>query len=785
MRSVKKMLSLLLALALVLGLLPALRLTAEAANVTINATNFPDGNFRTFVKQYDTNGDNVLSDAERAKVNKIDCKSNSIESLKGVEYFTSLTELHCDKNKLTSLDISKNTSLKELSCSSNQLTVLRVDQNPELQSIDCVNNKITTLDLTKCKKLKRVYCYTNQIAALDVRNAPDLEIFYCDRNQLSSLDVSKNTKLQSFICSQNDLTALDVSCNPNLTYLDCGYNDIPFLDVSNNPELLTLKCLYTKIPNLDLSRNTKLTYLACAYTDTLTVLDISKVPAIRQTVLEGTKEVDGVNAWYKLGNYYLSVSTDTVILTEANGLPINSTNFPDANFRTCVKTFDTNSNGFFTIAELNAVTKLDCHSRNIASLQGVGFFGKLSTLNCRDNQLTALDLNKNYSLQVVYCYSNALATLTVRECPMLRELWCHNNQLKDLTLQFNPELLVLSCGDNQISSFYLRANTKLQKLYCYRNKQMYTVDLSCNPELTYLSCFGLQLSTLDLSKNPKLEELYCQENRFSSLDLTCLPKLRICSVFSNQLTSLDVSKNINLWNLDCHDNQLTKLDVSKVPGLSYAYKRSYRADLGTYYRYQLQIATLFVDKGVTVTAEEMCPFSDVSANKYYYEPVLWAYYNDPQITGGVSEGKFGPGKNCTREQIVTFLWKAAGAPKPTSTANPFTDVKAGKYYYDAVLWAVENKITGGVGGGKFGVGQPCTREQAVTFLWVACGKPEAHWTTNPFTDVKAGKYYYDAVLWAVENGITSGVSDTTFGVGKTCTRGQIVTFLYKAFGPKG
>ena len=176
------------------------------------------------------------------------------------------------------------------------------------------------------------------------------------------------------------------------------------------------------------------------------------------------------------------------------------------------------------------------------------------------------------------------------------------------------------------------------------------------------------------------------------------------------------------------------------------------------------------------------PFVDVAEGKYYYDSVLWAYYHDPRITGGTDDTHFSPNKTCTREQIVTFLWKAKGAPEPKSNENPFTDVKSNKYYYKAVLWAVENGITGGVTKTAFGVGQPCKREQAMTFLWKAMGSPGILSSTlNPFTDVKEGKYYYTAVLWAVENGVTGGTTKTTFGVGKTCTRGQIVTFLYKAF----
>ena len=173
------------------------------------------------------------------------------------------------------------------------------------------------------------------------------------------------------------------------------------------------------------------------------------------------------------------------------------------------------------------------------------------------------------------------------------------------------------------------------------------------------------------------------------------------------------------------------------------------------------------------------PFTDVSSSAYYYEPVLWAV--EKSITGGTSATTFSPNASCTRGQIVTFLWAAAGRPSPVSSKNPFTDVKQSDYYYKAVLWSVENGITSGISATKFGPNQTCTRCQAVTFLWAAKGRPDPKSTGNSFSDVKESDYYCKAVLWAVENGITSGVGGGKFGSGNTCTRGQIVTFLYKAF----
>ena len=172
------------------------------------------------------------------------------------------------------------------------------------------------------------------------------------------------------------------------------------------------------------------------------------------------------------------------------------------------------------------------------------------------------------------------------------------------------------------------------------------------------------------------------------------------------------------------------------------------------------------------------PFADVSDSDYFLEPVLWAVANG--ITSGTGNGNFSPNNNCTRGQVVTFLWRAMGQPDPVSTENPFSDVSENDYFFKPVLWAVENGITSGTGGGKFSPNDPCTRGQVVTFLWRAMGKPEAASNENPFSDVNSGDYFFMPVLWAVENGITSGTGNGKFSPGNPCTRGQVVTFLFRA-----
>ena len=170
-------------------------------------------------------------------------------------------------------------------------------------------------------------------------------------------------------------------------------------------------------------------------------------------------------------------------------------------------------------------------------------------------------------------------------------------------------------------------------------------------------------------------------------------------------------------------------------------------------------------------------FNDVPASAYYFDAVKWA--QEKGVTNGKSNGLFGSNDPCTRGQIVTFLWRAAGSPAPKGTAKVPTDVLPGSYCYDAVAWAIENGITNGFADGTFGVDNTCTRGQSVTFLYRAMGS--APTTTNGFTDVAANAFCADAVAWAVENGVTNGTTASTFSPSNGCTRAQIVTFLFRTY----
>jgi hypothetical protein len=204
--------------------------------------------------------------------------------------------------------------------------------------------------------------------------------------------------------------------------------------------------------------------------------------------------------------------------------------------------------------------------------------------------------------------------------------------------------------------------------------------------------------------------------------------------------------------------------------------------LVTALRYGKVTITATAEDGETAECEIQTRYYDVNDDsKYYYKPVYWAA--DKAITKGYDNVYFGPQNNCTREAVVTFLWRLAGKPEPQTAKNPFSDVSADKYYYKAVLWAAENGITKGYDDGTFRPDDTCLREHVVTFLYRYAGSPSVRPTVNPFNDVKLSDYYYRAAVWANENGIANGYTEGEhaggFGPKLDCLREHVVTFLYR------
>ena len=259
------------------------------------------------------------------------------------------------------------------------------------------------------------------------------------------------------------------------------------------------------------------------------------------------------SAQYQPGSTYTANANVTLyaVWEELNTIAINADNFPDANFRAIVSTFDKNGDGKLNEAEIAAVTEIDCSGKNISSLKGIKCFTALTTLRCYGNQLTALDVSRNTALTVLNCDDNQLTSLDVSKNTALTSLYCWSNPLTNLDVSKNTKLGNLSCSYNQLTSLDVSKNTALTTLWCYGN-QLTALDVSRNTALTELCCERNQLTTLDVSKNTALTKLTCN---------------------NNQLTSLDVSKNTTLTKLECESNSYDitlnanrSYDLSKLPG---------------------------------------------------------------------------------------------------------------------------------------------------------------------------------------------------------------------------
>ena len=253
----------------------------DGSPVELNEKNFPDMIFRLYLMdKIDTNSDLVLDPSELA-LEKMDVRSQGINDLKGIEYFTKLTYLNCSQNELKSLDVSNNKELTELYCAKNQLDVLNISGCNKLKNVLCNNNHIEKLDVSGAKNLGTLNCSYNLISVIDLSNNTELTTLEIFLNPLSSLDVSHNTKLYALYCYEDQLNSLDVSKNTDLEILYCGKNMLDQIDVSNNSKLRKFDCDTTNITELDVSHNTKLVNLICSSTN-ITKLDVSMLPDLEE-----------------------------------------------------------------------------------------------------------------------------------------------------------------------------------------------------------------------------------------------------------------------------------------------------------------------------------------------------------------------------------------------------------------------------------------------------------------------------------------------------------------------
>ncbi len=542
-----------------------------STDVAINEANFPDAVFRQYVKdEIDTDGNGKLSQSEISNHREIYCSEKGISSLKGIEIFYNLESLYCSGNKLTSLNVSKNTKLVYLYCAGNKLTSLDVTKNTQLKILSCgevaiipdqSENAISSLDVSQNLLLRELYCSNNNLSKLDVSKNKDLQVLECANNHLTSLNVTQNVELTDLKIGYlgnngvegNAISSLDLSKNLALRELDCSHNNLSKLDISKNTELAELFCDSNNLSELNISKNLKLRELWCD-NNHLKTLDISKHTGLR-------------------------------------GLYCNNNNLSH---------LDVSKNLQLSI--------LMCHSNKLTSLD-VSQNKKLEMLTCSDNKLTNLDVSKNTLLKILHCANTELTSINVSSNTQLRELDCSGNKLTSLNVSKNRLLEALYCIDNQLSSLNISNNTKLSTLYCDNNK-LSNLDISKCPDLEGLACSNNNLSSLDIRKNLNLGYVFCCGNRFDSVD-------------TSQNTKLNLIVLLNMPKVN------TPEKVSS--GVKVSWGKSIGAD--GYYIYRRTKGGSW-SKIAAVTGENTLSYTDQSASGgQSYEYTVRGYFNF-KISGG-------------------------------------------------------------------------------------------------------------------------------------------------------
>ena len=537
------------------------------------------------------------------------CFDNQLMSL-DVSANTALTELVCYSNQLTSLDVSANTALTTLFCSGNPLTSLDLSANTALTFLSCDENSLTSLDVSGATALTSLSCSNNQLTNLDISANTALTILGCDENSLTSLDISANTALIILSCSSNQLTSLNVANgnnsnliiframgNPNLKciqvdevgYSTANWNDINNIDntanfsedctslsITTNPVSLFTPTYVTLVGNILSDGGSTVTERGFVYSSVNTNLEIDGANVLKVSSGTGTgifsKNITGLTAGTKY--YYAAYATNsdgTVygVTKSFNMFGIGSTAIPDANFERKLISLGIDSgniDGLVNTAVIEGITSLDlstpANSNDISDLSGIEAFTSLTTLYCRFNQLTSLDVSANTTLTTLDCSFNfKLASLDVSGATALTNLDCSSNPLTSLDVSANTALTNLDCNENSLTSLDVSANTALTNLDCISN-QLMSLDVSANTALTILECGFNQLTSLDVSGATALTSLSCWRNQLTSLDVSGATALTNLDCNENSLTSLDVSSNTALTGLDCSDNQLTSLNVA-------------------------------------------------------------------------------------------------------------------------------------------------------------------------------------------------------------------------------
>lgn len=533
-------------------------------------------------------------------VTSLNVSYSAIESLAGIEDFTALTNLRCDSNRLTSLNVSKNLALTFLDCDSNQLTSLDVSKNTALNYLYCYVNKISTLDVSKNIALTSLDCHSNILTSLNLKNGkntllvtnnlnlsknPDLLCITVDDVDYANLNwADKKNAAASFLtydCSaityipdpkfEEKLIDLGIDTDgKNGLVLNSSIGALTTLDVSSASitdlsgiqgftALENLNCSNTLLQNLDLSQNGSLTTLNCSNIASLTCIQVA--------------DVDATSNW--------AVTKDAAANFSIDCRPF--TLIPDTNFeaKLIALGIDDTADGKVLTSKINTIKTLDVSSSSIKDLTGIQDFTALTDLQCYSNAIGTLDISKNINLINLDCDTNQLSSLDVSKNTALTNLSAERNKLTSLDVSKNTSIAKLYVNSNMLSSIDLSTNTALTNLELYSNS-LTSLDLSKNTALTTLDLYSNKLNALDITNNTSLKNLNLALNQLTALDVNKNSNLIALNCSSNQISMLDFSQNANLQHLNCDFNRLTDLNLEANTQLVYlncSYNKLSKLDL--------------------------------------------------------------------------------------------------------------------------------------------------------------------------------------------------------------
>ena len=589
---------------------------AAPGDVAIDEANFPDPKFREYVKtKFDTDKNGILSQAELDAVTGIDVEDKGITTLQGIEYFTGLMGLDCSKNKLTALNLSKNTKLstiyceknqlesldlshnkdlgviicrqnklktldltyntelRRLLCSINQLTNLDLSTNSKLTEIDCASNKLKTLELTNKTNLEELYCDQNQLTTLELTNDTKLKILSCRYNQLTTLDLTNKTNLEKLYCDSNQLTTLDLTNKTNLETLHCRDNQLATLDLSTNPKLKEINCEINKLSELDLSHNTNLETLDCSDNqlktlnlDTNTKLSHLYCHSNQLAALDLNDNIDSISFYGPYQKIYVSLPVDSTSLDLATLADnFDSEKVSDLKGQTITGTtlsLDGQPKEVFykykvsTNRELWVTLKIiygEAFKVTFDRNKGLGYMDPLS-------------LKAGSSYELPTCY------FTPPEGKVF-DKWEVNGTKYDAgdSITVNGDMTIKAIWTVFEEIAILEINEDTFPDANFRKYVSEKIDTSGNgtlsqEELDAVTAINVENKEITDLKGvehfTELTKLNCNNNKLTTLNLTNNTKLENLSCLHNKLKSLDLSQNTNLKSLDCKQNQLTALNLT-------------------------------------------------------------------------------------------------------------------------------------------------------------------------------------------------------------------------------